>query len=165
MADWDPHAEIDQHYPHGGAAGQVMDWINLLAKGGVQLPGGGGGATLSPLRETVLGFAKGVNHNVVGDNPIPISAGRYVVTSALGFNNVGGAGNYDASLYTGPNGTGENLHAYVPNKDGRAGYYSTGGAVDVPVLTEGTLYYRVSTPSPSSATGDIYVLGFDLTGL
>jgi hypothetical protein len=125
-----------------------------------------GTVTSGPLLQVVvLGHAKGVDFNVLGDTAIAMNSARYVVYQLLSFNNVGGQDNYNGSLRDAAGGLGNDLGFYVYNQDGQAGYWigAVGGVA--PILTAATLYFHIGTKENAPATGDLYVMGYDLTGL
>ena len=133
---------------------------------GPQGPTGAQGppATSIPFQQIVLGSALGVNYNQVGDTPIPIASGitRYAIHRIVTCNNVGGADAYNGSLRNAPGGQGDDLAHYAYNTDGMFGLEAEAPGL-TPIQTVSTLYYRIGTRENAPATGDLYVMGFDLT--
>jgi hypothetical protein len=150
----------------GGVAGPTGPAGPAGVAGPVGPAGVPGTVTSGPLLQVVvLGHAKGVDFNALGDTPIAINSARYVVYQLLSFNNVGGQDNYNGSLRDAAGGLGNDLGFYVYNQDGQAGYWigAVGGVA--PILTTPTLYFHIGTKENAPATGDLYVMGYDLTGL
>jgi hypothetical protein len=116
------------------------------------------------LQTVVLGHAKGVNYNVIGDTAIAIAAAKYAITQLVTFNNVGGADNYTGSLRDAPNGAGTDLGGYAYNTNGQLGDWSDFPG-PLPVIANPMLYFHIGTKEGAPATGDLYVMGYDLTGL
>jgi hypothetical protein len=116
------------------------------------------------LQEIVLGFAKGANYNRIGDTAIPISAAKYAISKMVTFNNVGGQDNYNGTLRTAAGGGGDDLNSHAYNADGQLGEWSNYPGT-IPINTQSTLYYHIGTPEGVPATGDMYVMGYDLTNL
>jgi hypothetical protein len=116
------------------------------------------------LQEVVLGFVKGVNYNVIGDTAIPISATKYAISKMVTFNNVGGADNYNGTLRNAAGGAGDDLNSHAYNADGQLGEWSNYPGT-IPISTESVLYYHIGTREGVPATGDMYLMGYDLTGL
>lgn len=158
MADapWDPHSEVDQHYPHGGAAGQMMDWIAEAHPGG-PVPGPAGGLV------KVIGAAKGVDFSVDGDTPISVVFPKYVVLAAMSHNNVGGTNLHVGTMRNAPGGGGTDLQIHLCNLDGQE-FFCWSTASYLPVLVQDKLYYNISNAVEGPATGDMYLLGYDLSG-
>jgi hypothetical protein len=124
---------------------------------------------LLPLRVMPLGKALNVDYNSVADNTISIIATSYAVWGLISINNVGGNDNADSSLFTAAGGGGTDL--ILANTVGtRANNLSVATHVSAQsgrfsVRTESTLYFRVLIAEGSSATGDVYVMGWDLSNL
>ena len=81
-------------------------------------------------------------------------------------NNIGGTDpfSYQGSLMTGPNGTGDDLGIFLYCQDSTMGYWAASpGPLDI--LTQPTLYYNIQSADDTNATGDIYLMGYDLTGV
>lgn len=112
----------------------------------------------------MLGSALGVDYNTVGDTPIPIDSKitKYAVHRIMTCNNVGGADAYNGSLRNAPGGQGDDLAHYAYNTDGMFGLEAETPGL-TPIQTVDTLYYRIGTRENAPATGDLYVMGFDLT--
>ena len=147
-------------------AGGVAGPTGPAGPAGVPGPQGlpGGPAAPSLLQTVVLGHAIGVNYNVIGDTVIAIAAARYVVTQIVTFNNVGGRDNYTGSIRDAASGAGNDLGGYAYNSDGQLGDWSNFPG-PLPVTTNPTLYFHIGTKEGVPATGDLYLMGYDLTGL
>jgi hypothetical protein len=124
----------------------------------------GGPAAPSLLQTVVLGHAIGINYNVIGDTVIAISAAKYAITQLVTFNNVGGKDNYTGSLRDAAAGAGNDLGGYAYNTDGQLGDWSDYPG-PLPVINNPTLYFHVGTKEGAPAVGDLYLMGYDLTGL
>jgi hypothetical protein len=147
-------------------AGGVAGPTGPAGPAGVPGPQGLHGDPAAPalLQTVVLGHAKGVNYNVIGDTVIAIAAARYTITQIVTFNNVGGADNYTGSIRDAAGGAGADLGGYAYNTDGQLGDWSDFPG-PLPVISNPMLYFHVGTKEGAPATGDIYLMGYDLTGL
>jgi hypothetical protein len=126
------------------------------------LPGSGSPNQL--LQTIVLGHAKGINYNVIGDTMIAIGVAKYAIAQLLTLNNVGGHDNYTGSLRDAAGGAGNDLGGYAYNTDGQLGDWSDYPG-PLPVIANPVLYFHVGTKEGAPATGDLYIMGYDLTGL